>query len=71
MRPSERDAVGAYSDHGHTSRTKTADLPGESFPAGAELLVCELRGGGGSAAYEVRDTDSLLQQQRLFPRLEQ
>jgi hypothetical protein len=71
MGPSERDAVGAYSDHGDTSRTKAADLPGESLAAGAELIVWELRGSRGGARYEVGDADFLVEQQFLFPRLKQ
>jgi hypothetical protein len=60
-RPIERDAVGAYAYNGDTSGTKTAELPGESSPAGAELIICEFRGSGGRPGYQVRDADALLE----------
>jgi hypothetical protein len=70
-RPIERDAIGTNANYGDTPGTQTANLPGESQSARAQLIVRELRGCSCRARYEVGDADSSLEQELLFPRPEQ
>jgi hypothetical protein len=69
-RPVEGDPVGSNTDDRNTPGTKAANLPGESLPGGAELIVAKLRGSGRSPPDEVGDTDTILEQLVLLRRLQ-
>ena len=60
------DAVGTDADEGDDGGVPAFDFGFESLPAGAEFVVGELIGAGGSAIDDVGDAEFEVEQERLF-----